>query len=202
VRRPEVRVGDWWRFAAENRLSSTIADESRRVIEVTADRIVCELKSTAPGAVDGRYVYTREWNLLARPALVAPGETTEEAGEWRWSPFYPHFSFPLVEGKQWSGTATVENRATDTRNAHRYVATVGKARRLKVPAGEFDVLVVRYEADVKSDDGQAPLAWRNVETMYYAEAVDLFVQAEHVIISPDGRRARDTVSRLVEYRRG
>lgn len=74
------------------------------------------------------------------------------------APFYPHFSFPLVEGKQWSGTAIVENRATDTRNAHRCVATVGCARRIRVPAGEFDVLPVRYEADVKSDDGQAQLA--------------------------------------------
>ena len=85
---------------------------------------------------------------------------------------------------------------------HRYVAAVGRARRIRVPAGEFDVLPVRYEADVKSDDGQAQLAWRNVETMHYAAAAGLYVQAEHTIVSPDGRLARDTVARLVEYRRG
>lgn len=202
MQRPEIAVGDFWRFAAENRLSPGTAEETRRVLEVAPDRIVCELRSTAAGAANGRYVYTREWNLLARPALAAAGESAEDAGEWRWSPFYPHFSFPLVEGKQWSGTAIVENRATDTRNAHRYVATVGRARRIRVPAGEFDVLPVRYEADVKSDDGQAQLAWRNVETMHYAAAVKLYVQAEHTIVSPDGRLARDTVARLVEYRRG
>jgi hypothetical protein len=202
VQRPEITVGDTWRFAVENRLSPGTAEETRRVLEVTADRIVCALRSTAAGAASGRYVYTREWNLLVRPALAAAGESAEDAGQWRWSPFYPHFSFPLVEGKQWSGTAIVENRATDTRNAHRYVATVGRARRISVPAGEFDVLPVRYEADVKSDDGHAQLAWRNVEVMHYAAAANLYVQAEHTIVSPDGRLARDTVARLVEYRRG
>lgn len=200
--RPELRPGDIWRYAAENRLSPGTAEETRRVLEVTPERIVCELRSTAAGAANGRYVYTREWNLLARPALAAAGESAEDAGEWRWSPHYPHFRFPLVEGKQWSGTAIVENRATDTRNAHRYVATVGRARRIRVPAGEFDVLPVRYEADVKSDDGHAQLAWRNVEVMHYAAVVNLYVQAEHTIVSPDGRLARDTVARLVEYRRG
>lgn len=202
MQRPEIAVGDFWRFAAENRLSLGTAEETRRVLEAAPDRIVCELRSTAAGAASGRYVYTREWNLLARPALAAAGESADDAGEWRWSPLYPHFSFPLVEGKQWSGTAIVENRATDTRNAHRYVATVGRARRIRVPAGEFDVLPVRYEADVKSDDGHARLAWRNVEVMHYAAAANLYVQAEHTIVSPDGRLARDTVARLVEYRRG
>jgi len=202
VQRPEIAVGDTWRFAVENRLSPGAAEETRRVVEVAPDRIVCELRSTAAGAASGRYVYTREWNLLARPALAAAGESAADAGQWRWSPFYPHFSFPLVEGKQWSGTAIVENRATDTRNAHRYVATVGRARRIEVPASAFDVLPVRYEADVKSDDGHAQLAWRNVEVMHYAAAANLYVQAEHTIISPDGRLARATVARLVEYRRG
>ncbi len=202
VQRPEIVVGDFWRFAAENRLSGGSAEETRTVLEVTDQRIVCELHSTAAGAAGGRYVYTREWNLLVRPALAAAGESAQDAGEWRWSPFYPHFSFPLVAGKQWSGTAIVENRATDTRNVHRYVATVGRVRRVRVPAGEFDVLPVRYEADVKSDDGQVQLAWRNVEVMHYAAAINLYVQAEHAIVSPDGRRARDTVARLVEYRRG
>jgi hypothetical protein len=202
VQRPEIAVGDTWRFAVDNKLSPGAAEETRRVVEVAPDRIVCELRSTAAGAASGRYVYTREWNLLARPALAAAGESVDDAGQWRWSPFYPHFSFPLVEGKQWSGTAIVENRATDTRNAHRYVATVGRARRIEVPAGAFDVLPVRYEADVKSDDGHAQLAWRNVEVMHYAAAANLYVQAEHTIISPDGRLARATVARLVEYRRG
>lgn len=202
MQRPEIAVGDTWRFAVENRLSPGAAEETRRVVEVAPDRIVCELRSTAAGAASGRYVYTREWNLLARPALAAAGESAADAGQWRWSPFYPHFSFPLVEGKQWSGTAIVENRATDTRNAHRYVATVGRARRIEVPASAFDVLPVRYEADVKSDDGHAQLAWRNVEVMHYAAAANLYVQAEHTIISPDGRLARATVARLVEYRRG
>lgn len=202
VQRPEIAAGDSWRYAVENRLSAGSAEQTRRVLEVAPDRIVCELRSTAAGAASGRYVYTREWNLVERPALVAPGESAQEAGTWRWSPHYPHFSFPLVEGKQWSGTAIVENRATGTRNVHRYVATVGRARRIRVPAGEFDALPVRYEADVRSDDGQAQLAWRNVEVMHYAAAVNLYVQAEHTIVSPDGTLARETVARLTEYRRG
>lgn len=200
--RPDVLAGDRWRFLARDRLASTQAEETRRIVHATAERIFCEIDSTAPDFPRGLFVYTREWNLLARPALSFTGDLPEDVGQWRWQPAYPHFRFPLVPGQRWQGRATVANTLTGTRNVHSYTASVLAAQRVTVPAGTVDTLPVRYESRVASDDGEMRLAWRNVETLYYAPAVNLFARAEHAITGPDGQPARDSELVLLEYRRG
>jgi hypothetical protein len=197
--RPHVRPADRWRFASHDRLNDASHDETRRVTAVTRERIVCELGSTDEAFAAGRAEYTREWNLLSRPALAAPGDNADEDNRWRWRPHYPQFRFPLAAGQRWGGTATAANRATDTRNMHRYRAVVLAATAVTVPAGRFDVLPVRFESSVASDDGQSRLAWHNVEMLYYAPAVNLFVRYEQVVTGPDGRAARDQRLELLGY---
>lgn len=196
---PDVRAGDLWRFASHDGLRSTRFEETRRVLAVDKQRIVCELASTDPAFASGRAEFTREWNLLSRPASRAPGDEPDESNRWRWSPHYPLMHFPLAPGRQWSGKATVANRATDTRNAHRYRALVLAATRVTVPAGTFDVLPVRFESTVASDDGQSQLSWRNVETLYYAPRVNLYVRHEQTITGPDDRPAREATLELLQY---
>jgi hypothetical protein len=195
---PLVRPGDAWRFASHDRLRQARFEETRRAIFVDKQRIVCELASTDPAFASGRAEYTREWNLLSRPAARAGGDA-DEAGHWRWQPHYPQFRFPLATGRKWSGTATVANRATGTRNVHRYHAQVLAATQVAVPAGTFDVLPVRFESAVASDDGQSQLAWRNVETLFYAPRANLFVRHEQAIAGPDGRPAREATLELLQY---
>lgn len=151
---PEVRVGDLWRFASHDRLRGTRFEETRRAIEIGAERIVCELGSTDPA---------------------------------------------FAAGRQWEGRATVANRATDTSNVHTYRARVLAAERLTVPAGTFDVLPVRFESTVASDDGQSQLSWRNVETLHYAPRANLFVRYEQAITGPEGRPAREVMLELLQY---
>jgi hypothetical protein len=198
--RPLVRAGDLWRFASHDRLRQARFEETRRVLAVDKQRIVCELASTDPTFASGRAEYTREWNLLSRPAARAPGDDADEANRWRWHPHYPLLRFPLAPGRRWSGTATVANRATDTRNVHRYRAQVLAATQVAVPAGTFDVLPVRLESDVASDDGQSRLAWRNVETLLYAPRANLFVSYEQIVTGPDGSAARELALELLRYR--
>lgn len=195
--RPIVRVGDTWRFAVENRLTGARHEETRRVMAIDTRQIVCENASTDPNHPRGRYVYTREWNLLERPGA---GDA-DTAGVWRWTPHYPHVSFPLTIGQRRGGVATVENAVTGTRNVHSYITQVGPAEHVVVPAGRFRVLRVRYESTVTSNDGQQQLTWRNLETLHYAAAANLFVQFEHLTAGPDGKSARDTRHQLLEYRR-
>lgn len=199
VGRPAVKAGDHWRFAVHDRLRDARSEESRRVIEVDAKRIVCELASTDPAFAAGPAEYTREWNLLSRPAAAVPGDEPDPDNRWRWTPHYPQFRFPLAPGRSWQGKATVENRATDTRNVHAYRARVLAASRVSVPAGTFAVLPVRFESTVSSGDGQARLAWRNEETLFYAPQVNLFTRYEQSITGPDGKPARELVIELLRY---
>jgi hypothetical protein len=196
---PTVRVGDRWRFAVAGRVSGLRSEETRRVVEATADRIVCEVDSADVHASRGRFVFTRHWNLVSRPAPMRDGEAPEDVGEWMWQPHYPLFDFPLVPGKLWRGTARSSNRATSTVNVHRYEARVLAPRRLAVPAGSFDVLPVRYAADVLTEGEAAPAPWRNEETLFYAAAVNNFVRAEQRVVDPAGGVARDSVAELLAH---
>lgn len=200
--RPQPRVGDTWRYAVTNRLTSTRSEETRRVQAVGRDEIACEVRSTDPGFAGGRFVYTRQWNLVSRPAQAQAGDLPEDIGRWRWRPAYPQFRFPLAPGKAWRGTARVTNSTTETTNVHRYVARVLPMQRIDVPAGRFDTLPVRYEAEVTTAGDAQALVWRNRDTLYYAPAVSLFVQAEYGVIGPDAAPARDALHQLLEFQRG
>jgi len=196
---PDVRPDDVWHFASHDRLRQARFEETRRVLAVDRQRIVCQLGSTDPAFTAGRAEYTRQWNLLSRPAARSPGDEPDDDNRWRWTPHYPQFRFPLAAGLRWSGQATVANRATDTRNVHRYRAQVLAATQVTVPAGTFDVLPVRFESSVASDDGQSQLAWGNDETLFYAPRVNLFVRYEQRITGPDGGPARDATLELLRY---
>jgi hypothetical protein len=200
AQQPRVGNGDLWRFAVSDRLRNARFEETRRVIEAVTEKVVCELSSTDPAFAGGRAEYTREWNLLSRPASSVPGDEPDEDNRWRWTPAYPQFRFPLAPGRQWQGQATVENRATDTRNVHRFRSRVLDAERVTVPAGTFEVLPVRFASTVASDDGQSRLTWRNVETLYYAPRANLFVRYAQAIAGPDGKPARDVLLELLDYR--
>jgi hypothetical protein len=199
AQRPQVQTGDLWRFASHDRLLHARHEETRRVLDVTAAKIVCELSSTDPAFAAGRADYTREWNLLSRPAAATPDDEPNPDNRWRWTPRYPQFRFPLAAGRKWQGRATVENRATDTRNVHTYRANVLPATQVKLQGGTFEVLPVRFESTVASDDGQSKLDWRNVETLYYAPRANLFVRYEQVVAGPDGEPARDLTLELLQY---
>ena len=199
---PTVRVGDRWRFVVTGRVGGKRNEEARHVVEVGAERIICAIDSTDPNVARGRFVYTRQWNLLVRPPLLPAGATAEEiaeAGEWRWQPHYPQYSFPLLPGKLWRGSARVSNSATDTANVHRYEAQVLAARSIETPAGAFRVLPVRYLADVLTEGETAPRPWRNEETLYYAAAANHFVRAEQRVVDPAGAVVRDAVHELLAY---
>ncbi len=200
--RPVLRVGDTWRYVVTNRLTAMRSEETRRVLALTRDQIVCDIDSTDPGFARGRFTYTRQWNLVSRPALAQAGDRPEDIGQWRWRPAYPQFRFPLEPGKSWRGTARVTNSTTETTNVHRYVARVLPMQRIGVAAGGFDTLPVRYEAEVTTAGDAQARVWRNLETLHYAPAVRLFVRAEYAVIGPDGSPARDALHELIGHQRG
>jgi hypothetical protein len=198
AQRPQVAAGDVWRYVVQDKLRNARSEETRRAVEVTATTIACELSSTDAAFAGGRAEYTREWNLLSRP-VAAAGDEPDPDNRWHWRPHYPRFRLPLAAGRKWRGRATAENPATGTSNVHTYRAVVLPATQATVPGGSFDVLPVRFESTVASDDGQSKLAWRNVETLFYAPSANLYVYFSQSVIGPDGRVARELALELMLY---
>jgi len=56
---PDVRRGDLWRFVGHDRLRQARFEETRQVLDLAADRIVCELASSDPVFAGGRRVHAR-----------------------------------------------------------------------------------------------------------------------------------------------
>jgi hypothetical protein len=124
AQQPRVGNGDLWRFAVSDRLRNARFEETRRVIEVVTEKVVCDLSSTDPAFAAGRAEYTREWNLLSRPASTVPGDEPDEDNRWRWTPAYPQFRFPLAPGRQWQGAGD----GREPRHRHAQRAPVPLAR--------------------------------------------------------------------------
>jgi hypothetical protein len=58
--RPLVRVGDAWQCRAHERRLRSTSEETRRVLLVGKQRIVCEIRSTDSAWPSGRAEYTRQ----------------------------------------------------------------------------------------------------------------------------------------------
>lgn len=223
--RPEPRVGDLWIYRIDDRLRKARFEEMRRVIAIDAETITCEQRSDAPGYASGRWIYTREWNLLSRPALAAPGDTEEDAGRWVWTPAFPLFRFPLVAGDRASGEARVANAVTGTSNLHRYERTILGRVSLRAPmesgpapasppdtapssrppigirSREVAVWRVRYVARVTVEGSDPPVTWLNEERYDYAPSVNAVYSMAHRVTGPDGTITRDAESVLLRHER-
>ncbi len=224
--RPELRVGDRWTYRIEDRLRKARFEETRRVVALDAETVTCEQRSDAPGYAGGRWIYTREWNLLSRPALAAPGDTEEDAGRWVWTPAFPLFRFPLTAGDRATGEARVANAVTGTSNLHRYERTVLGRVAIRVPieggppsavspnptpatrppvgirSREIALWRVRYVARVTVEGSDPPVTWLNEERYDYAPSVNAVYSMTHRVTGPDGTITRDAESVLLRYERG
>jgi hypothetical protein len=142
--------------------------ESYRVTEVAGDRVAVTVSHE--NGRDEIQVYDRQWNWLTHPAT--------NLQSFVYNPPYPAFAFPLAAGRTWSARLMAADPATGRRFPMTVDGTVLGWERLKVPAGEFDVLKVRrvvffdyYEANVR---GRSEI----VETEWYAPAVGQSVRRE------------------------
>ncbi len=206
---PDLRLGDSWTYRIQDRLRQSSFRETRRIVALDDATLVCEQRSDAPGYASGRWIYTRSWNLVSRPALAAPGDTEEDAGRWVWQPHFPLFRFPLKAGARWSGTAEVRNEVADTTNRHHYETTVLGAVDLPVefppalrPRRARRPIRVRYLARVEVVGSDPPQSWQNEETYDYLAAVNAVMRMQHRVRDPAGTITREAESLLIDYQRG
>ena len=103
-----------------------------RVNSVQGDTVTVGLQH------DGRQTtqrYTRDWNWRERPMT--------NLQNFRYEPAYAALPFPLEAGKTWQAYVQATDPATGKVNRVRIDGKVLGWERVKVPAGEFDTILVR-----------------------------------------------------------
>jgi len=133
IGRPDIRVGDRWRYRVTDKFTNLTQSVSVEVMTVTENRIhTHSLESTRdaaslPAAAEVIGVWDRDWNQLSQGGI-------------EYKPFYPVLQFPLEPGKQWSGTVQWDSGSGTLR--HQLTAQVAGWERVAVPAGSFDAVKI------------------------------------------------------------
>jgi hypothetical protein len=171
VERPDVKVGDLWKYRITDTFTRLAREVSIEVTSVTQDRIHTRSSLSANTATTD--TWDREWNQLAEGAVV-------------YTPFYPWFRFPLQEGGQWSGIVQFVTGSGVMR--HQVSARVAGWERITVPAGTFDAarIVMRgilSETQTKNYyAANGPVS----NVIWYAPAIRRFVRMDisHTDMTP------------------
>jgi hypothetical protein len=175
-------AGDTYLYRIVNGYNQEVVGQIRYEVS-TVDRGSVTLSVTPDSAYGGlprTDVYTSEGNGLRHPV-----ESHGQQVEYRFSPAYPAFVFPLDPGKSWSIRVKASVPATGDRRSVRVDGRVLGAERIRVPAGEFDTIKVqRYvypgdhdyflqETQVVETDWYAPALGRPVRSERMSEWIDL-----------------------------
>jgi len=130
---PEIRAGDAWSYAMHDGYTKMAKGPVEfRVESVQSDNVTVRLQS---GGHESTQTYTRDWNWRERPMT--------NLQNFRYDPAYPALPFPLSAGKTWTTYVKATDPVTGQTQRVRIDGKVMGWERVKVPAGEFDALVVR-----------------------------------------------------------
>lgn len=166
---PTMRVGDRWTYASRD--GYTGLSQGRidyRVASVQGDEVTVEVQH------DGRQSterYTRDGNWRERPMT--------NLQTFRYEPAYAALPFPLEAGKTWQAFTTATDPATGHTNRVRIDGKVIGWDKVKVPAGEFDAIVVQrrvYAGNADTFRSEEQIS----EADWYAPAIGAIVKRSAV----------------------
>ena len=195
VAAPTPKVGDSWTYAVHDGYTKLERGTLRHTVTaVEAGKIVLAVEQSAGLGVGCRSV-ARDGSLDTRPgsSQVLCGEAAKRwelapGGAWlrhpltngstyTFTPPYPACEFPLAAGKTWSGKVRSHDLATGRDFDVHYSAAVVGWERVKVPAGEFDTLVIEravFDGYWDYTRGQSEIRERE----WYAPAIGRVVRKE------------------------
>jgi len=142
VTAPDIRAGDDWQYALHDgytRLPKGTLDY--RVSAVQGDTVTVQLTHEGRQSTQ---LYTRNGGWRERPMT--------NMQNFRYEPAYPALPFPLEAGKSWQAYVKAIDPATGQANRVRIDGKVLGWERVKVPAGEFDAILVRRTVYAGNDD--------------------------------------------------
>ncbi len=133
VAAPDIRMGDEWKYSLHDGYTKLPGGTFEyRVTAVEGDTVTVQLRHEGR---DSTQRYTRDWNWRERPMT--------NLQNFRYEPPYPALPFPLEAGKTWRAYVNATDPASGRVNRVRIDGSVRGWERVKVPAGEFDALVVQ-----------------------------------------------------------
>jgi hypothetical protein len=169
---PVPRMGESWAYRVSSGYSKeTFGEEQHRVVETAADRVVVE----ATGFRPGRWTITPDLQWLTHPLADDRVET--------FSPAYPALVFPLAAGQKWDLKVNGQENGPEA-GTRRNVTPFDRLTvqgwvlgwdRIKVPAGEFDVIKIRrvtWGGNFTYDYGQTEMR----EDLWYAPSLGRVVR--------------------------
>lgn len=133
VTAPEIRVGGDWKYSLHDGYTKLPKGTLEyRVSAVQGNTVTVELRHEGRESTER---YTRDWSWRERPMT--------NLQNFRYDPPYPALPFPLEAGKIWQAYVKATDPADGRVNRVRIDGKVLGWDRVKVPAGEFDAIVVR-----------------------------------------------------------
>ena len=173
VGRPDIRVGDRWKYRITDTYTKLTEFASIEVTSVGEGRIQTRgSRSTldAPSsATAGSLVeiWDRDWNQI-------------RSGDIEFTPFYPALKFPLEPGTQWSGVVQWHGGSGTLR--HQLTAQAAAWERVVVPAGSFDAIRIVVRGSISETGTLNYYAQSGTlsGTMWYAPLVGRIVRKEFV----------------------
>jgi hypothetical protein len=181
VPRPEIKVGDRWKFVQIDPLTKAVKDANEQaVLEVAADGF--RVEEMAPNGVLSVKQFDPEWNSFQD----VKGKNERQL----------RVQFPLEPGKTWRGKYEWIN-ARNYHGEQDVSYTVGPWERITVAAGVFDVLPIEGKG-----------VWRNMSTgasgivmekRWYSPAAKNMVKRAYTSRYAGGAPDQDFVIELKSY---
>jgi hypothetical protein len=153
---PVLRVGDRWVYSARDGFRAPVVwDETHEVIAIDAQGISVRVTQVGPTVDTTR---TERWST---PGIVNAGALFDDETRIFKTPL-TRFDFPLTPGTSWNQRIDNFNEATQQSGQISRFVRVGGWDKIKVPAGEFDAIVLRIV--MRLDD---ETFWRNATECNY-----------------------------------
>lgn len=152
--RPNVKVGDQWRFV---------------VTPSTSPNLTWVVRSVTPAGIEG--------TENGEPLLLTPDLNVLESPRRKDSD-RRLLNFPLEVGKAWSYDSDYLLKDTGVNGRGDYSVTVLLYGKVRVPAGEFDAFKLESRGSFKGMSRAGPVSGLISTTYWYAPAVRAIVKEE------------------------
>lgn len=162
VERPNIQVGDRWKYETTDSLTNLVSSQMERIITAVNES---QIEGTENGS----------------PARYTPDMNPMETPEFRFDPAAAGLRFPFREGDKWRYEGRVTNKATGMTSDNKYEVKVVSQEKISVPGGTFNTYKLVLDGYSTSNPGiTSGRTTAFTRTLWYAPALKAFIRLEQV----------------------